>query len=115
METRRYSEVRVFHILKEVESGMSVINVAWEHRVSPAIIHYWKRKYSGVMLSKLKRLKALEEGNTRLKRVVVQQALGGELLREINSKKMTNFFTRRSAVNYLVKQGRNSLIIDRWY
>ena len=87
METRKYSEARIFHILKEVESGMSVINVAWEHRVSPAIIHYWKRKHSGMTLSKLKRLKALEEENTRLKRVVVQQALGNELLREINSKK----------------------------
>jgi putative transposase len=87
VETKRYSEVRIFHILKEVESGMSVINVAWEHRVSSAIIHYWKRKYSGTILSELKRLKALEEENTRLKRVVVQQALGDELLREINSKK----------------------------
>ena len=53
----------------------------------PATIHHWKSKYSGMTLSELKRLKALEEENARLKRIVAQQALDNELLREINSKK----------------------------
>ena len=87
MKTRRYSEAQVFRILKEVESGMPVVNAAREHGVSPATIHCWKSKYSGMTLSELKHLKALEEENTRLKRIVAQQALDNELLREINSKK----------------------------
>jgi putative transposase len=87
VKTRRYSEAQVFRILKEVESGMPVVNVAREHGVSPATIHRWKSKYGGMTLPELKRLKALEEENARLKRIVARQALDNELLKEINSKK----------------------------
>lgn len=87
MKTRRYSEVQVFRILKEVETGSQIVDVAREHGVSPATIHRWKSRYSGMSLSELKRLKALEEENARLKRIVAQQALDNELLREVNSKK----------------------------
>jgi len=87
VKTRRYSETQVFRILKEVESGMPVVNAAREHDVSRATIHRWKSKYRGMTLSELKRLKKLEEENARLKRIVAQQALDNELLREINAKK----------------------------
>ena len=87
MRKRRYSEAQIFGILKEVESGVPVVNAAREHGVSPATIHRWKSKYAGMSLSELKRLKALEEENARLKRIVAQQALDNELLKEINSKK----------------------------
>ena len=87
MKVRRYSEAQVFRILKEVESGVEVVNAAREHGVSPATIHRWKSKYAGMSLSELKRLKVLEEENARLKRIVAQQALDNELLREINSRK----------------------------
>ena len=87
MKTRRYSEAQVFRILREVETGSQIVDVARKHGVSPATIHRWKSKYGGMTLSELKRLKALEEENARLKRIVAQQALDNELLREINSKK----------------------------
>jgi len=87
VKTRRNSEAQVFRIIKEVESGMPVVNVAREHGVSPATVHRWKSRYGGMTLSELKRLKALEEENARLKRIIAQQALDNELLREINSKK----------------------------
>ena len=87
MKTRRYTEAQVFRILKEVETGSQILDVARRHGVSPATIHRWKSKYGGMTLSELKRLKALEEENARLKRIVAQQALDNELLREINSKK----------------------------
>jgi len=87
VKAKRYSEAQIFQILKEVESGVPVVNAAREHGVSPATIHRWKSKYAGMSLSELKRLKALEEENARLKRIVAQQALDNELLREINSKK----------------------------
>jgi len=87
VKTRRCSEAQVFRILKEVESGVPVVNAAREHGVSPATIHRWKGKYGGMTLSELRRLKALEEENARLKRIVAQQALDNELLREINAKK----------------------------
>jgi putative transposase len=87
VKTRRYSEARVFQVLQEVDAGCPVVNAARKHGVSPATIHRWKSKYSGMTLSELKRLEALEEENGRLKRIVAQQALDNELLREINSKK----------------------------
>lgn len=87
MKTRRYSEVRIFQVLKEVEAGCPVVDAAREHGVSPATIHRWKSKYGGMTLSELRRLKALEEENARLKRIVAQQVLDLELLKEINSKK----------------------------
>jgi len=87
VKTRRYSEAQVFRILKEVETGSQIVDAARKHGVSPATIHRWKSKYGGMTLSELKRLKALEEENARLKRIVAQQALDNELLREINSKK----------------------------
>jgi len=87
VKTRRCSEAQVFRILKEVESGVPVVNAAREHGVSPATIHRWKGKYGGMTLSELRRLKALEEENARLKRIVAQQVLDIELLKEINAKK----------------------------
>jgi putative transposase len=87
VKAKRYSEAQIFRILKEVESGVPVVNAAREHGISPATIHRWKSKYAGMSISELKRLKALEEENARLKRIVAQQALDNELLREINSKK----------------------------
>ena len=87
MKTRRYSEAQVFRILKEVDDGCPVVDAAREHGVSPATIHRWKSKYGGMTLSELKRLKTLEEENARLKRIVAQQVLDIELLKEINAKK----------------------------
>ncbi len=87
MKTARYTEAQVFRILQEVDGGAAVVDVARRHGVSAATIHRWKSRYGGMSLSELKRLKVLEEENGRLKRIVAQQALDNELLREINSKK----------------------------
>ena len=87
MKTRRYSEAQILRILQEVDSGKPAVIAAREHEVSRATIHRWKTKYGGMTLSELKHLKALEEENARLKRIVAQQAMDIELLREINSKK----------------------------
>ncbi len=72
---------------QEVDAGSQVVDVARKHGVSLATIHRWKSKYSGMTLSELRRLKALEEENARLKQIVAQQVLDIELLKEINSKK----------------------------
>jgi putative transposase len=86
VKTRRYSETQVFRILQEVDSGVPVVNAARENGVSAATIHRWKSKYGGMTLSEMKRLKALEEENARLKRIIAQRALDNELLKEINAK-----------------------------
>ena len=91
MKTRRNSEAQVFRILKEVESGMPVVNVAREHGVSPATIHRWKSKYGGMTLSELKRLKTLRpalltacqsQKNNRFITVVAFMALESDRVNE---------------------------------
>lgn len=66
---------------------MPVVEVARQHGVSPATIHRWKGRYGGMTVSDLKRLKALEDENARLKRIVADQAVDIDLLKDICSKK----------------------------
>ena len=86
MKTRRFSEAQVLKVLQEVDAGKPVVVAAREHGVSGATIHRWRARYGGMTLTQLKRLKTLEEENARLKRIVAQQAMDIELLKEISSK-----------------------------
>jgi putative transposase len=86
VKTRRFSEGQVFRILQEVDGGKPVVVAARDYGVSRATIHRWKARYGGMTLTELKRLKSLEEENTRLKRIVAQQAVDIEIFKEINAK-----------------------------
>jgi putative transposase len=86
VKTRRFSEAQVLKVLQEVDAGKPVVIAAREHGVSGATIHRWRARYGGMTLTELKRLKTLEEENARLKRIVAQQAMDIELLKEISSK-----------------------------
>ena len=83
MRKRRYSEEQIIRILREVESGSPVAEVARQYGVSEPTIFRWKRRYGGLSESELKRLKALEEENRRLKKIVAQQALDNDALKEL--------------------------------
>ena len=87
MKTRRYSETQIVRILGQVEAGVPVVEVARQHGVSSATIHRWKGRYGGMTVPDLKRLKALEEENARLKRIVAEQAVDIDLLKDICSKR----------------------------
>jgi len=86
VKTRRYSEAQVLRILQEVDGGKPVVIAARDHGVSRATIHRWKARYGGMTLSELKQLRALEGENARLERIVAQQVMDIDLLKEINSK-----------------------------
>ena len=87
MKTRRYAETQIVRILGEVEAGVPVVKAARQHGISPATIHRWKARYGGMTVPDLRRLKALEEENARLKRIVAEQAVDIDLLKDICSKK----------------------------
>jgi putative transposase len=87
MKGKRYSEEQIIRILKEVESGKPVAQVCREQGVSEQTVYRWRSKYSGMDVAELRRLKELEEENRRLKRLVADQALDIQLLKEINAKK----------------------------
>ncbi|MCC6795731.1 MAG: transposase [Candidatus Hydrogenedentes bacterium] len=87
MKGKRYSEEQIVRILKEVEIGKPVAEVCREHGVSEQSVYRWRTKFGGMDVSDVQRLKQLEDENSRLKRLVANQALDIELLKEINSKK----------------------------
>ena len=84
---KRYSEEDIIHILKEVESGKVVAEVCRQYGVSEATIYNWRKKYGGLDVSDVKKMRAMEEENTRLKRIVAQQAMDIDALKMLLSKK----------------------------
>ena len=83
----RYSEEQIIRILKEVESGISVAEVCRKYGVAEQTVYRWRNKYGGLETSELQRLRELEAENSRLKRIVAQQALDIDVLKEVVSKK----------------------------
>jgi putative transposase len=87
MKGRRYPEEQIIGILREVESGVSIAEVCRKHGVSEWSVYRWRTKYRGMDVSEAKRLRALEDENARLKRIVAQQAIDIDALKQVLSKK----------------------------
>lgn len=86
MKKKRYSEEQIIGILKENEAGVSVDQLARKHDVAAGTIYRWRNQYGGMEVSELKKMKALEGENTRLKRLVADLSLDNQMLKDINSK-----------------------------
>ena len=71
----KYSEEKIVQILNEVTAGAKVLDVYRKYEISDATYYNWRRKYSGMQVSDVKRLKELESENQKLKRLVADQAL----------------------------------------
>ena len=84
---KRYSEEQIVRILKEVEGGKPVSEVCRAHGVSEQSVYRWRTKFGGMKVSDVQRLRQLEDENARLKKLVADQALDIQLLKEINAKK----------------------------
>lgn len=83
---KRYSEEQILRILAEADKGKPLGDLLREHGVSSPTFYRWKSKYGGLDASQLRRLKELETENSRLKRIVADQALDIVMLKDINSK-----------------------------
>ena len=84
---KKYPEEKIIAILKEVESGSKVAETCRKYGISDATYYSWKSKYAGLELAELKRLKALEEENSKLKKIVAEQALDIQALKGVLEKK----------------------------
>ena len=85
---KRHSAEQIIRILGEIEnSGLKVSDACRPHAISEQTYFRWKKKYGGMEVGEAMRLKALEEENLRLKRLVADQALDIQILKEVNSKK----------------------------
>jgi putative transposase len=87
MKRKRYTEEQIIAILKEGESGTATPDLCRRHGISEGTFYRWKAKFGGMDVADAARLKALEEENRRLKRLVADQALDIQILKEVNAKK----------------------------
>lgn len=87
MKRNRFSEEQVIAILKEHEAGIAVAELCRKHGVSDASIYKWKAKYGGMDVSEAKRLRSLEDENTRLKRLLADAMLDNAALKDLLGKK----------------------------
>ena len=87
MKHKRFSDEQVIGVLKEHEAGAKVDDICRRHAISSATFYTWRKKYGGMEASDAKKLKQLEDENTRLKKLVADQALDIQVLKEISRKK----------------------------
>ncbi len=86
MSRKRHTEEQIITIIKKHDAGMSISDICREHSVSSATLYKWKAKFGGMTVSDAKRLKALEEENRKLKKLVADQALDNMAMKELLSK-----------------------------
>lgn len=86
MRKSRFSEQQIISILKEHEAGSSTADVCRRHSISQPTFYAWKAKYGGMEVSEAKRLKALEEENRKLKKLLAEQVMDNATLKEMLGK-----------------------------
>ena len=87
MKRSRFTEQQIIGVLREAETGAKTADLARKHGVSEATLYNWKSKYGGLEVSEAKRLRALEDENGRLKRLLADAMLDNAGLKDLLSKK----------------------------
>jgi putative transposase len=84
----RFTDAQKAFVIKQGEEGVPVAEVCRKAGISQATYFAWKKKYAGLMPSEMRRLKQLEEENSRLKRIVADLSLDKEMLQDIVRRKL---------------------------
>jgi putative transposase len=88
MKTTKFTEEQIAFALKQAETGTKVAEVCRKMGISDATFYNWKKKYGGLGMSELRRLKQLEEENRQLKKLVADLSLDKQMLQDVLAKKL---------------------------
>jgi putative transposase len=87
MKRSRFTEEQIIAILREQEAGTATADVCRKHGISGATFYKWKAKFGGMDVSEARRLRALEDENAKLKKLLAEAMLDNAMLKDIASKK----------------------------
>lgn len=88
MKRSKFSEEKIAYIVRQVEGGATAIEVCRQHGISEQTFYRWKKKYGGMGVAELRRLRQLEEENSKLKQLVADLSLDKAMLQEVIAKKL---------------------------
>lgn len=88
MKKSRFTEQQIAYALRQAESGISVDEISRKMGITQATFYRWKKKFSGMGVAELRRLRQLEEENKKLKRLVADLSLDKAMLQDVLSKKV---------------------------
>jgi putative transposase len=88
MKKKRFTEAQIAFALRQAESGTPVAEIIRKIGISEVTFYRWKKKYAGLGIAELRRLKQLEDENRRLKRMVADLSLDKQMLQDVLSKKL---------------------------
>lgn len=86
MKKSRFTQEQIIGILKEHHAGLSASDLCRKHGISDATFYKWRAKYGGMDVSDARKLKALEEENAKLKRLLAESVMDNATLKEMLSK-----------------------------
>jgi putative transposase len=87
MRRKRFTEEQIIGVLQEATAGMPVRELCRKHGIAETTFHRWRGKFAGMQVNDAKRLKALEDENRRLKKLVAEQALDIAMLKDVAGRK----------------------------
>ena len=86
MRTSRFTDEQIIGIVREYEAGAKLAELCRRHGISPTTFYKWRTKYGGMDVSDAKRLKALQDENAKLKKLLAESMLDVATLRELLGK-----------------------------
>ena len=105
MKASRFTDAQKAFVVKQGEEGVPVSEICRKAGISDATCYNWKKKYSGMLPSEMKRLRELEDENNRLKRIVADLTLDREMLQDVIKRKLSGRLTSARLLIVFVQTG----------